>query len=226
MLVLAVLAALIGSLFGDPELWVTRAGRPRGVAVRAGDLRAADRGRRDWLGEKFGVIIKSGAAFERFGAIRDAAVDKTGTLTGCPSSPPFSPPTDDRGAGAGVGGRARHSTHRSRPRSPPPRRLEAEDVTSRPGTASRASSTARGSRSAAPAGGRRDARRPGRRAGGAGHDGHRAPRRRAVAAMGVRELAAPAGPGGCCSSRRAVHRGRRCSPATMPAPPALAAQAG
>ena len=30
---------------------------------------------------KFGVIIKSGAAFERFGVIRHVAVDKTGTLT-------------------------------------------------------------------------------------------------------------------------------------------------
>src|SRR5690606_39029038 len=30
---------------------------------------------------KFGVIIKSGATFERFGGIRHVAVDKTGTLT-------------------------------------------------------------------------------------------------------------------------------------------------
>ena len=30
---------------------------------------------------EFGVIIKSGAAFERFGTIRHVAVDKTGTLT-------------------------------------------------------------------------------------------------------------------------------------------------
>ncbi|MBR7502762.1 cation-translocating P-type ATPase, partial [Mycobacterium tuberculosis] len=30
---------------------------------------------------KFGVIIKSGAVFERFGVIRHVAVDKTGTLT-------------------------------------------------------------------------------------------------------------------------------------------------
>ncbi|MBR7514015.1 cation-transporting P-type ATPase, partial [Mycobacterium tuberculosis] len=30
---------------------------------------------------KFGVIIKSGAAFERLGGIRHLALDKTGTLT-------------------------------------------------------------------------------------------------------------------------------------------------
>ena len=30
---------------------------------------------------KFGVVVKSGAAFERFGGIRHVAVDKTGTLT-------------------------------------------------------------------------------------------------------------------------------------------------
>ena len=63
---------------------------------------------------KFGVIIvKSGAAFERFGGIRHVAVDKTGTLTrnepGVPaSSPPARPENEVLAWAASLEG---HSTH-------------------------------------------------------------------------------------------------------------------
>jgi heavy metal-(Cd/Co/Hg/Pb/Zn)-translocating P-type ATPase len=83
VLILAVLVAVIGSLFGDPELWITRAlvvlvaASPCALAISVPLTVVAAIG----AASKFGVIIKSGAAFERFGAIRHVAVDKTGTLT-------------------------------------------------------------------------------------------------------------------------------------------------
>ncbi len=83
VMVLAVLVALIGSLFGDPELWVTRAlvvlvaASPCALAISVPVTVVSAIG----AATKFGVVIKSGAAFERFGGIRHLAVDKTGTLT-------------------------------------------------------------------------------------------------------------------------------------------------
>lgn len=83
VLILAALVALIGSLFGDPELWITRAlvvlvaASPCALAISVPITVVAAIG----AASKFGVIIKSGAAFERFGTIRHVAVDKTGTLT-------------------------------------------------------------------------------------------------------------------------------------------------
>ena len=83
VLILAVLVAVIGSLFGDPELWITRAlvvlvaASPCALAISVPLTVVAAIG----AASKFGVIIKSGAAFERFGVIRHVAVDKTGTLT-------------------------------------------------------------------------------------------------------------------------------------------------
>lgn len=82
-LILAVLVALIGSLFGDPGLWITRAlvvlvaASPCALAISVPLTVVAAIG----SASKFGVIIKSGAVFERFGVIRHVAVDKTGTLT-------------------------------------------------------------------------------------------------------------------------------------------------
>lgn len=81
MLILAVLVAIIGSLFGDPELWITRAlvvlvaASPCALAISVPLTVVAAIG----SASKFGVIIKSGAVFERFGVIRHV-VDKTGTL--------------------------------------------------------------------------------------------------------------------------------------------------
>lgn len=83
VLILAALVALIGSLLGDPELWITRAlvvlvaASPCALAIAVPLTVVAAIG----SASKFGVIIKSGAAFERFGGIRHIAVDKTGTLT-------------------------------------------------------------------------------------------------------------------------------------------------
>jgi len=83
VLILAVLVALIGSLFGDPELWITRAlvvlvaASPCALAISVPITVVAAIG----SASKFGVIIKSGAIFERFGGIRHVALDKTGTLT-------------------------------------------------------------------------------------------------------------------------------------------------
>ncbi|QGU07350.1 putative cadmium-transporting ATPase [Corynebacterium occultum] len=83
VLILAVAVALIGSLLGDPELWITRAlvvlvaASPCALAISVPVTVVSGIG----AASRFGVIIKSGAAFERFGDIRHVAVDKTGTLT-------------------------------------------------------------------------------------------------------------------------------------------------
>lgn len=83
VLVLATLVAIAGSLFGDPEVWMTRAlvvlvaASPCALAISVPLTVVAAIG----AGSRFGVVIKSGAAFERFGAIGHLAVDKTGTLT-------------------------------------------------------------------------------------------------------------------------------------------------
>ncbi|VEW11983.1 Probable cadmium-transporting ATPase [Brevibacterium casei] len=83
VLILAVLVAVIGSLLGDPELWITRAlvvlvaASPCALAISVPLTVVAAIG----SASRFGVIIKSGAVFERFGVIRHVSVDKTGTLT-------------------------------------------------------------------------------------------------------------------------------------------------
>lgn len=83
VLVLAALVAIIGSLFGDPELWITRAlvvlvaASPCALAIAVPVSVVSAIG----AASRFGVVIKSGAAFERLGGIRHIAVDKTGTLT-------------------------------------------------------------------------------------------------------------------------------------------------
>lgn len=83
VLILATLVALIGSILGDPELWITRAlvvlvaASPCALAISVPITVVAAIG----SASKFGVVIKSGAIFERFGGIRHVALDKTGTLT-------------------------------------------------------------------------------------------------------------------------------------------------
>ena len=83
VLILAALVAIIGSLLGDPELWATRAlvvlvaASPCALAISVPLTVVAGIG----AASEFGVIIKSGAVFERFGTVRHVAVDKTGTLT-------------------------------------------------------------------------------------------------------------------------------------------------
>ncbi|MDN4599319.1 heavy metal translocating P-type ATPase [Leifsonia sp. NPDC014704] len=83
VMILAVLIGVIGSLFGDPEVWVTRAlvvlvaASPCALAIAVPVTVVSAIG----AASKFGVVIKSGATFERFGGVRRFAVDKTGTLT-------------------------------------------------------------------------------------------------------------------------------------------------
>lgn len=84
VLILAALVALIGSLLDDPETWIIRAlvvlvaASPCALAIAVPITVVSAIG----AASRFGVIIKSGAAFERFGTIGHLAVDKTGTLTG------------------------------------------------------------------------------------------------------------------------------------------------
>ena len=83
VMVLAVRVGVLGSLLGDPETWITRAlvvlvaASPCALAIAVPVTVVSAIG----AATKFGVVIKSGAAFERLGGIRHLAVDKTGTLT-------------------------------------------------------------------------------------------------------------------------------------------------
>ncbi|AGF73842.1 heavy metal translocating P-type ATPase [Corynebacterium halotolerans] len=83
VLILAILVAVIGSLLGDPGVWIERAlvvlvaASPCALAISVPVTVVSGIG----AASKFGVVIKSGAAFERLGGIRHLALDKTGTLT-------------------------------------------------------------------------------------------------------------------------------------------------
>jgi len=83
VLILALLVAVIGSLAGDPSVWIERAlvvlvaASPCALAISVPVTVVSGIG----AASKFGVVFKSGAAFERFGDIRQVAWDKTGTLT-------------------------------------------------------------------------------------------------------------------------------------------------
>ena len=84
-IVLGVAAAIVGFgfLVGDPELWTERAlvvlvaASPCALAIAVPVTVISSIG----AASKLGIIIKSGAAFERMGSIRTVAFDKTGTLT-------------------------------------------------------------------------------------------------------------------------------------------------
>ncbi len=83
VILLALAVALFGSLLGDPELWITRAlvvlvaASPCALAIAVPVTVVSAIG----ATTNFGIVIKSGAAFERLGSIRHVAFDKTGTLT-------------------------------------------------------------------------------------------------------------------------------------------------
>lgn len=83
VLLLALSVGVIGSLLGDPETWITRAlvvlvaASPCALAIAVPVTVVSAIGG----ASRFGVVIKSGAAFERLGTIRHVAFDKTGTLT-------------------------------------------------------------------------------------------------------------------------------------------------
>ena len=83
VMVLAVSVGVAGCLLGDPRVWVTRAlvvlvaASPCALAIAVPLTVVAGVG----SASRFGVVIKSGAAFERLGEVRRVALDKTGTLT-------------------------------------------------------------------------------------------------------------------------------------------------
>nr|WP_241249186.1 cation-translocating P-type ATPase [Agrococcus sp. KRD186] len=83
VLILAALVALFGVLVGDPATWIERAlvvlvaASPCALAIAVPVTVISAIG----SASKFGVVIKSGEAFEQLGTIRAVALDKTGTLT-------------------------------------------------------------------------------------------------------------------------------------------------
>ncbi|WP_319346755.1 heavy metal translocating P-type ATPase [Streptomyces microflavus] len=88
VLLLAALIAALGSLFGDPGVWIERAlvvlvaAAPCAFALSVPIAVVAAVG----AASKAGVLIKGGAAVEALGAVRVVAIDKTGTLTrNCPA---------------------------------------------------------------------------------------------------------------------------------------------
>lgn len=83
VLIAAALVAAFGFIVGEPQLWIERAlvvlvaASPCALAIAVPVTVISAIG----AASKFGVIIKSGEAFEQFGTIRTVALDKTGTLT-------------------------------------------------------------------------------------------------------------------------------------------------
>ncbi|WP_431836084.1 heavy metal translocating P-type ATPase [Cellulomonas sp. Y8] len=83
VLVVAAGVAVLGSLLGDPSVWIDRAlvvlvaASPCALAIAVPVTVISAIG----SASRFGVAIKSGEAFEQLGALRSVALDKTGTLT-------------------------------------------------------------------------------------------------------------------------------------------------
>lgn len=83
VMIAAALIAAIGSVFGDPLVWIERAlvvlvaASPCALAIAIPVTVVAAIG----AASKLGVLVKGGAALEALGRIRGIAVDKTGTLT-------------------------------------------------------------------------------------------------------------------------------------------------
>lgn len=83
VLIAAALVAVFGFIVGDPSTWIERAlvvlvaASPCALAIAVPVTVISAIG----SASKFGVVIKSGEAFEQLGTIRAVALDKTGTLT-------------------------------------------------------------------------------------------------------------------------------------------------
>ncbi|MEX0789223.1 MAG: HAD-IC family P-type ATPase, partial [Actinomycetota bacterium] len=83
VMVLAAAIAGLGSIAGDPQIWIERslvvlvAASPCALAISVPVTVVAAVG----AGSRMGVLIKGGAALEALGRIRGVAFDKTGTLT-------------------------------------------------------------------------------------------------------------------------------------------------
>ncbi len=83
VLVLAVAIAVLGSLLGDPEVWVPRAlvvlvaAAPCAFALSVPVTAVSAIG----AASRMGAVVKGGAALEGLALVRFVALDKTGTLT-------------------------------------------------------------------------------------------------------------------------------------------------
>lgn len=83
ILIVAAVIAAVGSLLGDPLVWIERAlvvlvaASPCALAIAVPVTVFAAVG----AASKLGVLVKGGAALEALGKIRGIALDKTGTLT-------------------------------------------------------------------------------------------------------------------------------------------------
>ena len=83
VMTVAALVAVVGSLFGDPDIWLLRAlvvlvaAAPCAFALSVPVTVVAAVG----AATRSGVLIKGGAALEALARIRTVALDKTGTLT-------------------------------------------------------------------------------------------------------------------------------------------------
>ncbi len=83
VMIAAAAIAAVGSLFGDPLIWIERAlvvlvaASPCALAIAIPVTVVAAIG----AASKLGVLVKGGAALEQLGRIRGIALDKTGTLT-------------------------------------------------------------------------------------------------------------------------------------------------
>ena len=83
IIVAAVVIAGVGSLFGDPDVWIERAlvvlvaASPCAIAIAVPVTVISAIGALSRLG----VLVKGGAALEALGSVRTIALDKTGTLT-------------------------------------------------------------------------------------------------------------------------------------------------
>ena len=83
ILVLAVVIAAIGSLLGDPGVWIARAlvvvvaASPCALAISVPVTSIAAIG----AASRLGALIKGGAAIEQLAGVQTVALDKTGTIT-------------------------------------------------------------------------------------------------------------------------------------------------
>ncbi|WP_102143137.1 heavy metal translocating P-type ATPase [Mycobacterium hubeiense] len=83
IMIAATLIAVIGSLLGDPTIWIERAlvvlvaASPCALAISVPVTVVAAIG----AASRLGALVKGGAALEALGAVRGVALDKTGTLT-------------------------------------------------------------------------------------------------------------------------------------------------
>lgn len=83
ILIVAATVAVVGSLLGDPELWIQRAlvvlvaASPCAFAIAVPVTVFASIG----SATRAGLVIKGGAALEALATVNTVALDKTGTLT-------------------------------------------------------------------------------------------------------------------------------------------------